>query len=110
MHEVRPSRTALRVALRRAAHQLVDERPLVFEDPLAVRVLGPEYAAELRRTPVREDRPHSRALRAFIVARSRFAEDALARGVADGTTQYVLLGAGLDTFAWRNPFARVRVF
>ena len=105
----RPSQTALRVALRRAAHQIYDD-PLVFEDPLAVTILGEAYREELRRTPVRPDRPFSTALRAFLVARSRFAEDALAAGVGDGVSQYVLLGAGLDTFAYRNGYQGLRVF
>ena len=99
----------MRVALRRAAHQLYD-RPLVFRDPLAVAILGEEYRGEIERTPRRLDRPFSVALRAFLVARSRFAEDTLESGFADGITQYVLLGAGLDTFAYRNPFPGLRVF
>ncbi len=73
-------------------------------------MLGTEAHAELRRTPLRTDRPHSVSLRAWLVARSRFAEDALAAAVAEGATQYVLLGAGLDTFALRNPHAGLRVF
>ena len=88
----------------------MDADPLVFPDPLALPILGPTYAQELQRTPTRTDRPHSHALRAFIVARSRFAEDTLASAVAEGATQYVLLGAGLDTFALRNPYTGVRVF
>ena len=103
-----PSRTALSVALRRAAHQLHDS-PVVFADPIAVAILGATYAEELRRTPLRMDRPFSIALRAFLVARSRYAEDNLRRAVASGVDQYVLLGAGLDTFAYRNPFAKLRV-
>jgi methyltransferase (TIGR00027 family) len=110
MQAARPSRTALRVALRRAAHQLYDARPLVLDDPIAVPILGETYAEELRRTPMRTDRPFSVGLRAFLVARSRYAEDALVRAVAQGVTQYVLLGAGLDTFAHRNPHSHVRVF
>jgi methyltransferase (TIGR00027 family) len=110
MQGARPSRTALRVALRRAAHQLYDARPLVFNDPIAVPILGTTYAEELRRTPTRPDRPFSVSLRAFLVARSRYAEDTLARSVAQGVTQYVLLGAGLDTFAHRNPYPQLRVF
>ncbi len=109
MQQAIPSRTALRVGLRRAAHQLHDV-PLVFEDPLAVMILGKSYAEELRRTPTREDRPFSIALRAFLVARSRYAEDNLRRAVVSGVQQYVLLGAGLDTFAHRNPFPHLRVF
>jgi len=108
-----PSQTALRVVLRRAAHQLYDDHPLVFEDPLAVRILGP-HAAELERTPGRlanrKPRPHSVAMRAFVVARSRYAEDLLGQAVEHGVTQYVLLGAGLDTFAHRNPYPALRVF
>lgn len=113
MQEARPSRTALRVAMRRAAHQLYDARPLVFDDPIAVTILGP-YAQELERTPGREaahkPRPHSIGLRAFLVARSRYAEDLLAQAVSRGVNQYVLLGAGLDTFAHRNPYPSLRVF
>jgi methyltransferase (TIGR00027 family) len=111
MHEAKPSRTALRVALRRAAHQVQDERPLVFDDPLAVRILGPEFQEEIRRTPNAVKRPFSAALRAFMVARARLAEDTLAQGVRGrGVRQYLVLGAGLDTFACRNPYAEVRVF
>jgi methyltransferase (TIGR00027 family) len=110
MQDARPSRTALRVALRRAAHQLYDAKPLVLDDPIAVPILGDTYAEELRRTPTRPDRPFSVALRAFVVARSRYAEDMLACAVAQGVTQYVLLGAGLDTFAHRNPYPHLRVF
>jgi methyltransferase (TIGR00027 family) len=113
MEPARPSKTALRVALRRAAHQLHD-RPLVFEDPIAVPILGAEYAEELRRTPDPEpgqkQRPFSIGMRAYLVARSRYAEDNLAQAVANGATQYVLLGAGLDTFAHRNPYPNLRVF
>lgn len=109
MEEAIPSRTALRVALRRAAHQLHDS-PLVFKDPIAVPILGPQYSEELLRTPQREDRPFSIAMRAFMVARSRYAEDNLRRAVESGVRQYVLLGAGLDTFAYRNPWPDVRVF
>jgi methyltransferase (TIGR00027 family) len=110
MEEARPSRTALRVALRRAAHQLYDAPPLVLDDPIAVPILGEAYAEELHRTPTRPDRPFSVSLRAFLVARSRYAEDNLARAVSRGTTQYVLLGAGLDTFAHRNSYPHLRVF
>jgi methyltransferase (TIGR00027 family) len=109
MDEALPSRTALRVALRRAAHQIVD-RPLLFEDPLAVRILGPAYTEELRRTPDKERRPFSAALRAFLVARSRYAEEQLATAYAAGVRQYCLLGAGLDTFAYRNHYDGLQVF
>jgi methyltransferase (TIGR00027 family) len=111
MHEVIPSRTALRVALRRAAHQLHDAKPLVFEDPLAVSILGKEHSEEVKRTPDSVKRPFSAALRAFMVVRARLAEDTLAAAVRDlGVRQYLVLGAGLDTFACRNPYADLRVF
>ncbi|WP_158942042.1 class I SAM-dependent methyltransferase [Granulicella sp. S190] len=114
MQSASPSRTALRVALRRAAHQLYDAKPLVFEDPIAVPILGKDYAEDLSRTPGRslggKERPFSIGLRAFLVARSRYAEDILAGAVAAGVRQYVLLGAGLDTFAHRNPYPQLHVF
>jgi methyltransferase (TIGR00027 family) len=108
MQEGKFSRTAQRVAIRRAAHQLLDE-PKVLDDPLALRIIGSEAAAALRSDP-KEHHAFSRAFRAFMAARSRFAEDELARAVADRVTQYVVLGAGLDTFAYRNPHPGLRVF
>ncbi|HEY0162163.1 MAG TPA: class I SAM-dependent methyltransferase [Edaphobacter sp.] len=110
METARPSRTALRVAMRRAAHQIYDAKPLVFDDPLAVPILGSEYLPEVERTATKLHKPHSVSLRAFLVARSRYAEDLLAQAVAHGVRQYVLLGAGLDTFSHRNPFSELRVF
>jgi methyltransferase (TIGR00027 family) len=109
MEQAIASRTALSVALRRAAHQLHDS-PIVFNDPVAVPILGADYEEQLRRTPLRPDRPFSTGLRAFLVARSRYAEDNLKRAVENGVKQYVLLGAGLDTFAYRNPYPQLRVF
>jgi methyltransferase (TIGR00027 family) len=109
MEQAIPSRTALSVALRRAAHQIYDS-PVVFDDPIAVALLGTTYAEELQRTPLRPDRPFSIAQRAFLVARSRYAEDNLRIAVEGGVEQYVLLGAGLDTFAYRNSYAQLRVF
>ena len=113
MQEGKFSRTAQRVAIRRAAHQLLDE-PKVLDDPLALRIIGSEAAAALRSDP-KEHHAFSRAFRAFMAARSRFAEDELTRAVESGVpqqrvTQYVILGAGLDTFAYRNPHPGLRVF
>jgi len=106
----RPSRTALRVAALRAVHQLLDE-PTVLDDPLALRILGSEREAALRHDPFQYDEPLLRHLRASLVVRSRLAEDELARSVREGVAQYVVLGAGLDTFAYRNPHgAALRVF
>jgi len=97
--------TARAVATRRAVHQLFD-RPIVLDDPIAIPILGPTFFAD----PVRHGDPRSRAFRAFMVARSRYAEDNLASAVAAGAVQYVILGAGLDTFAYRNPLASLQVF
>lgn len=108
MQEGKFSKTAHRVAIRRAAHQLLDN-PKVLDDPLALRIIGSEAANDLRSNP-KEHHAFSRAFRAFMAARSRYAEDELARAVARGVRQYVVLGAGLDTFAYRNPHRGLRVF
>jgi len=94
--------------MRRAAHQLLD-RPLVFEDPLAERILGAR-AKERLREDIQSDTLYSLQMRSWLAARSRFAEDMLGEAVAAGTRQYVLLGAGLDTFGYRNPLNELRVF
>jgi methyltransferase (TIGR00027 family) len=91
------------VARHRAAHQLLD-RPPILDDPLAIDILGAEVAAVIRADPARyETERHARYLRAFVAVRARFAEDQLARVRAAGITQYVVLGAGLDTSAYRIP-------
>jgi len=99
------SKTALRVAIRRAAHQVID-RPRVLEDPIARRLIGREYERDMERAM------HyvARDFRLYMSVRSRYAEDRLAQQVANGVAQYVILGAGLDTFAYRNPYPRLRVF
>ena len=103
MEEGIPSRTASRVALRRAAHQLLDT-PLVFEDPLALRIIRPETAERLRADPSDIDRGKlSKYLRPFLAARSRIAEDTIAGAFGRGCRQVVILGAGLDTYAFRQP-------
>ncbi len=107
MQEDRPSKTAFRVALRRAAHQILDD-PRVFADPLALAIVDADGEA-LRSDPKSGSRI-ARAMRAFMAVRSRYAEDGLARAVESGTRQYVVLGAGLDTFAYRNPYPGLRVF
>jgi methyltransferase (TIGR00027 family) len=99
------SKTALGVAIRRAAHQLM-ESPRILEDPIAVRLIGPGYPNHMERAM----HPVGRDFRAFMAVRSRSVEDGLADAVANGVCQYVILGAGLDTFAYRNPFPSLRVF
>ena len=99
------SKTALRVAIRRAAHQVID-RPRVLEDPIARRLIGRKYERDMERAM------HyvARDFRLYMSVRSRYAEDKLAHQVANGVEQYVILGAGLDTFAYRNPYPALRVF
>src|SRR5262245_9719822 len=110
MIEGRPSRTAEGAATRRALHRLLDD-PRVHDDPLALAILGDAQAAAVRADPRRfEDGIVGRVLRAFLAVRSRIAEDALAEAVARGVRQYVVLGAGLDTFAYRNPHPGLHVF
>jgi methyltransferase (TIGR00027 family) len=105
METGRASKTALGVAIRRAAHQLIDKPP-VLDDPIALRLVGDGYPRLMERAM----HPVGRDFRGFMAARSRYTEDRLADAVADGMTQYVVLGAGLDTFAYRNPYPTLRVF
>jgi methyltransferase (TIGR00027 family) len=105
----RPSRTALGAARHRAAHQLL-ENPKVLDDPFALPILGKRDAVWLRASLERQQTASTRAMRAFIAMRSRYAEDCLAQAVARGVRQYVVLGAGLDTFACRNPHPGLQVF
>jgi methyltransferase (TIGR00027 family) len=104
-----PSRTAQGAAMHRAAHQLIDHPP-VFADPLALKIIGDESARELRAGRDPRAMTQSQGLRLFIAVRSRFTEDCLGEAVARGVRQYVLLGAGLDTFAYRAPRDGLRVF
>ena len=91
------SRTALGAAGHRAAHQAL-EGGFIFADPLAMRILGRDAreALELARA-----RPERRGLRLFVAMRSRFAEDSARRAIEAGVRQILVLGAGLDTFAYR---------
>ena len=103
MTERDASRTAMATAYMRAAHQLLDAPPRILEDPLALAVVGEEGERYIRGGMDRLQSPEGRALRAHVVLRSRYAEDRLALAVARGITQYVVLGAGFDTFALRQP-------
>jgi methyltransferase (TIGR00027 family) len=104
MTEVAPSLNFQRAAVDRALHQLLD-LPRVFDDPLAVAMAGGEIGI----TPGSRS-AEMRTRRALLAARSRYAEDALHAAIARGATQYVILGAGLDTYAYRNPYKNLRVF
>ncbi|MBV9014078.1 MAG: class I SAM-dependent methyltransferase [Alphaproteobacteria bacterium] len=97
------SDTAALTAMLRAAHQLIDDEPKVVDDPIAVRLV--ESAAPGRIAAQRSAllSPRLMVPRAAVVLRSRYAEDLLAEAVARGVGQFVILGAGLDTFAYRQP-------
>lgn len=96
--------------MRRASHQLYDSPPLVFDDPIAVPILGETYRPALEDAAASVNDRFSLGLRAWLVVRSRYAEDKLAQAASRGVQQYVLLGAGLDTFAHRNPYPGLSVF
>jgi methyltransferase (TIGR00027 family) len=103
----KPSRTAWAAAAHRAAHQIL-EQGRIFSDPLAVRILGQDADTAVHEAA---ERPSGRAMRMFIAARTHFAEQALAAAIAQGVHQLVILGAGLDTYAYRNSHAdRVHIF
>jgi methyltransferase (TIGR00027 family) len=108
MNERQPSRTALGAAGYRAAHQVL-ESGKVFTDPLARTVLGDDADAIIAGLSAG---PAHQGMRIFMAARSRFAEDSLGVAVSRGVRQAVVLGAGLDTFALRNPYSDLglRVF
>ena len=97
------SGTAHWVAVLRAAHLVIDGKPAVLNDTVAARLLGGDIEAQIRAHVDELQTPETRGLRSNVVLRSRFAEDTLMDAVADGVEQYVLLGAGLDTFAYRQP-------
>ena len=96
---VAPDNTAVRVALWRALHVQADPLPHVLEDEVGLKLVAPEEGWQNRP----DMSPFTRAFRASIVARARFIEDLVAEQAARGVDQYVILGAGLDTFAQRRP-------
>ena len=112
MHEEQtalPDSTAVQVALWRAMHLQIDPPPYVLEDEIGLRLVSPED--DWRRRPDMEPQFTSR-FRASIVARARFIEDLVTEEVRRGVGQYVILGAGLDTFAQRKPeiASRLQIF
>src|SRR5919108_1869363 len=104
-----PDSTAVRVALWRALHVQVDAPPHVIEDEIGLRLVAPDEG--WRGRPDMEPQ-FTKRFRASIVARARFIEDLVAEQAGRGVGQYVILGAGLDSFAQRRPeiAARLRVF
>ena len=100
-----PSRTALMIARQRAVHQIVDHGSILY-DPFAMKLLREDEKDVLQ---FANQHPLASIGRLFIAARSRIAEDALSNAVQRGIRQIVLLGAGLDTFALRNPHGALDV-
>jgi methyltransferase (TIGR00027 family) len=101
-----PSRMALMVARQRAAHQLLDHGA-ILNDPFAMKILREDERDVLQ---FANGHPLASIGRLLTAARSRVAEDALSKAVERGVRQVVILGAGLDTFALRNPHARISIF
>lgn len=107
MQSGEPSRTARAAAAHRAAHQVL-EKGCIFADPLALRILGEDVGTVVHEA---QEHPSRRRMRLFIAVRTRFAEDALAAAVERGVRQVVVLGAGLDTFAYRSTLRdRLHIF
>ena len=114
MEEGTPSVTAMLMALFRAAHLLWDDPPKIFEDTLALRLSGCESEAGLRAQLDRLDAEVARStgpdvaligrrfVTALVVMRSRYLEDEVDQAIGRGVSQYVILGAGLDSFAYRR--------
>ncbi|WP_175994743.1 SAM-dependent methyltransferase [Burkholderia vietnamiensis] len=104
-----PKPSALMVATQRAAHQLLN-RPLVLDDPVALPILGAAEAQALRDNLDRFREQPSVGMRSSVIVRSRLAEDVWREAVERGIRQYVILGAGLDTSAFRHPDMPGRIF
>jgi methyltransferase (TIGR00027 family) len=111
VNESQPSETALTAAAARAAHLIVDDVPHIFTDDLAATLLGGRAEELLGYHRGNATHPILTAARTQVICRSRFAEDSLATAIRAGVRQYVLLGAGLDSFCWRSALAAgLRVF
>lgn len=94
-----PDHTAVRVSLWRALHLIVDEKPYIFHDNIGLKLISPNDDWQKRPDM---DVANTSAFRASIVARSRFVDDLVVEQCEKGVDQYVILGAGLDTFAQRH--------
>ena len=91
------SHMAEQTALFRAAHQVLDHDPKILLDPLALTLLGKETETRINAQREFYTKPHIVKARTFTIMRSRFTEDELSAAIDRGVTQYVILGAGLDT-------------
>ena len=111
---IKPSLTAQIAAAHRAYH-LMQEQPALLEDSVALWLLGPPSRAILKLAPLRWLffgclLARFRPIRVWVVVRSRYAEDCLERRIRDGCRQYLILGAGLDSWALRHESPGIRVF
>src|ERR1700741_3452981 len=97
--DVAPENTAVRVALWRGLHPAAEGPPPVFQDGGGLKLVAPDDGWRSRP----DMSPFTRPFRASIVARARFIEDLVVEQAARGVGQYVILGAGLDTFAQPRP-------
>ncbi|MEI7677379.1 MAG: class I SAM-dependent methyltransferase, partial [Bacteroidales bacterium] len=95
---LKPNNTAERTALWRALHMQVDEKPYIIEDEVGLQLIAPPEDWQQR-----PDMKFTKRIRASIVARARYIEDLIIEQSKEGISQYVILGAGLDTFAQRRP-------
>ena len=100
MRAAEPSTTAKRTAVARGEHRLLDSAPWILNDPFALMLVGAEWRQIYDARAARHHERVWRDARAWVVARSRYAEDRLEERPF---TQYVILGAGLDSFSWRRP-------
>src|SRR5262249_12140318 len=100
-----PSQTALTAAAARAAHLIVDAPPFIFADAVASALLGDRGDELIGYHRQHASHPILSAARAQVICRSRYTENHLARAAANGVRQYVILGAGLDSFGYRPGLA-----
>jgi methyltransferase (TIGR00027 family) len=97
------SRTALGAAALRAIHQLLDGEPKILDDPISGRLLDADVLQQIQSNPARVHEPPARGLRSHVVLRSRYAQERMAQAAQRGVRQCVILGAGFDTLAYRQP-------
>jgi methyltransferase (TIGR00027 family) len=103
MQERGPSRTAIVTAALRAAHYLLDAEPKILDDKFARAYAGFASDDELLKAINSASIPDFVRMRTLFALRNRYAEDELGRAIEHGTSQYIILGAGLDSFAYRRP-------
>jgi methyltransferase (TIGR00027 family) len=109
MEAQKASDTAALTAMLRAAHQLVDDEPRIVNDPIAIALVDDVTREQIATRPAALRSPALIVPRAAVLLRSRYAEDLLAEALARGMDQFVILGAGLDTFAFRQPASARRL-